>query len=49
LHSLAIFYAEVPPRAGLFMGYGAIDTMDIETALLRVRDIMRQMGGTADQ
>jgi GntR family transcriptional regulator/MocR family aminotransferase len=49
LHSLAIFYAEVPPRAGLFMGYGAIDTMDIETALLRVRDILRQMGGTADQ
>jgi GntR family transcriptional regulator/MocR family aminotransferase len=43
LHPLAAFYYEQPPRAGLFMGYGAIDTMDIETALLRVRDILRQM------
>jgi GntR family transcriptional regulator/MocR family aminotransferase len=43
LHPLAAFYYEQLPRAGLFMGYGAIDTMDIETALLRVRDILRQM------
>lgn len=43
LNSLAPFYLESPPRPGLFLGYGAIDTLDIETALLRVRDILVQM------
>jgi GntR family transcriptional regulator / MocR family aminotransferase len=34
------FYAEAPPRPGLLLGYGAIDTLDIEPALLRVRDVL---------
>ncbi|MGO4377281.1 MocR-like pyridoxine biosynthesis transcription factor PdxR [Pseudoduganella sp. RAF53_2] len=49
LHSLADFYTEMPPRQGLFMGYGAIDVMDIETALLRVRDILLQLDEAAGQ
>jgi len=49
LHPLSIFYHDLPAQAGLFLGYGAIDTMDIETALLRVRDILRQLARTADQ
>lgn len=43
LYALADFYAEHPPRPGLFLGYGAIDTLDIEAALLRVRDILLEM------
>jgi GntR family transcriptional regulator / MocR family aminotransferase len=43
LYSLARFYRSAPPRAGLFLGYGNIDTLDIEPALLRVRDILLQM------
>jgi GntR family transcriptional regulator/MocR family aminotransferase len=43
LYSLASFYASHPPRQGLFLGYGAIDTLDIEPALTRVRDILQQM------
>ena len=44
LHPLAAFYHDRPGRAGLLLGYGAIDTLDIEPALLRVRDILQQMG-----
>jgi GntR family transcriptional regulator/MocR family aminotransferase len=43
LYALPDFYCEAPPRIGLFFGYGAIDTLDIEPALLRVRDILLQM------
>ena len=44
LYALADFYADAPPQQGLFLGYGAIDTLDIEPALLRVREILLQMG-----
>jgi GntR family transcriptional regulator/MocR family aminotransferase len=43
LYALSGFYAEEPPRQGLFLGYGAIDTLDIEPALTRVRDILGEM------
>ncbi|MEO7495943.1 MAG: PLP-dependent aminotransferase family protein [Massilia sp.] len=40
LYSLAPFYSEAPPRQGLLLGYGAIDTLDIGPALARVRVIL---------
>jgi GntR family transcriptional regulator / MocR family aminotransferase len=43
LYALADFYAERPAVSGLFMGYGAIETLDIGPALQRVRDILLQM------
>jgi len=43
LHPLSNFYMASAPRCGLFIGYGGIETLDIETALLRVRDILQQM------
>jgi len=43
LHSLLPFYDQAPQQPGLIMGYGSIDKMDIDTALLRVRDILQQM------
>ena len=43
LYPLSNFYAGAAPRRGLFIGYGGIETLDIETALLRVRDILQQM------
>jgi GntR family transcriptional regulator/MocR family aminotransferase len=43
LYPLSNFYATTPPKAGLFLGYGGIETLDIDTALLRVRDILQQM------
>lgn len=43
LYSLADFYTERAPKNGLFLGYGAIETLDIEPALLRVRDILHEM------
>lgn len=49
LYSLASFYHSAPPRPGLFIGYGNIDTLDIEPALLRVRDILFQMAPAAAQ
>ena len=43
LYGLAPFYAEAPAPAGLLLGYGAIDTLAIAPALLRVRDILQQL------
>jgi GntR family transcriptional regulator / MocR family aminotransferase len=43
LYSLAAFYREAPPRQGLLLGYGAIDTLDIAPALSRVREILAGM------
>lgn len=43
LTPLAPFYHQAAPQAGLFLGYGAIDTLDIRPALLRLRDILLQM------
>ncbi|NRR30804.1 PLP-dependent aminotransferase family protein [Oxalobacteraceae bacterium] len=44
LYPLSNFYAGPALRQGLVLGYGAIETLDIELALLRVRDILRQIG-----
>lgn len=43
LYALEDFYAQRSPQSGLFLGYGAIETLDIEPALLRVHDILREM------
>lgn len=43
LYALADFYADRTAENGLFLGYGAIETLDIGPALLRVRDILQQM------
>ena len=43
LYPLSIFYADTPAVPGLFLGYGSIDTLDMNTALLHVRDILQQM------
>ncbi|MFL6706988.1 MAG: PLP-dependent aminotransferase family protein [Massilia sp.] len=44
LYALADFYTDRPPESGLFLGYGAIETLDIEPALMRVRDVLAEMG-----
>lgn len=43
LYSLAPFFYSSEPRAGLFIGYGAIESLDIDPALDRVRDILKQI------
>ncbi|MFM9436666.1 GntR family transcriptional regulator / MocR family aminotransferase [Janthinobacterium sp. CG_23.3] len=43
LYPLAQFYHDTPPRQGLVIGYGAIDLLDIDVALGRVRDILLGM------
>ena len=43
LYPLAGFSYQVPPRNGLFLGYGAIETLDLDPALDRVRDILEQI------
>ena len=49
LYSLAGFYHSAQPQPGLFIGYGNIDTLDIEPALLCVREILLQMAPEADE
>jgi GntR family transcriptional regulator/MocR family aminotransferase len=44
LYPLAPFFHFSAPRAGLMLGYGAIDEADIDPALDRVRDVLQQMG-----
>jgi GntR family transcriptional regulator/MocR family aminotransferase len=43
LYSIHGFYTEQPPRPGLVMGFGAIDTLDIAPALDRVATILREI------
>lgn len=43
LYALEDFYHDRAPQPGLFLGYGAIETLDIGPALLRVRDILQEM------
>jgi len=43
LYALEPFYHYGPPLRGLMLGYGAIDTNDIDPSLDRVRDILLQM------
>jgi GntR family transcriptional regulator/MocR family aminotransferase len=48
LYSLADFYLEAPVRQGLFLGFGSIDTLDIDTAILRLREILLHMDTGVD-
>ena len=43
LYPITAFYARQPPAPGLLLGFGAIDLLDIDPALDRVRDILQQL------
>ncbi len=43
LYSLAPFFVETPVRPGLLMGFGAIERLDIDPALDRVRDALHSL------
>ena len=43
LYAIEAFYYQQAPQAGLLMGFGAIETLDIDTALDRLRDILQQV------
>lgn len=40
LYPLEVFFHDTPVRAGLIVGFGAIELLDIDPALDRVRDIL---------
>ncbi|MBT2372242.1 PLP-dependent aminotransferase family protein [Pseudomonas fluorescens] len=44
LYPLNVFFHEAPVREGLILGFGAIETLDIDPALDKVRDILQQIG-----
>jgi GntR family transcriptional regulator/MocR family aminotransferase len=37
------FFYQQAPQSGLFLGFGAIETLDIDIALDRLRDILQQV------
>jgi len=43
LYSIEAFFHQQPAKAGFLMGFGAIETLDIDTALDRLRDILQQV------
>ncbi|MCY1273276.1 HTH-type transcriptional regulatory protein GabR [compost metagenome] len=43
LYPLDGFFHQQPVRSGLLFGFGAIDTLDIDPALDKLRDILRQI------
>ncbi|MFJ3486884.1 PLP-dependent aminotransferase family protein [Pseudomonas sp. NPDC090202] len=43
LYPLDGFYCDAEPRSGLMMGFGAIETLDIDPALDRLRDVLVQI------
>ncbi|MGH8417618.1 MAG: PLP-dependent aminotransferase family protein [Pseudomonas sp.] len=43
LYPLTGFYHDVQPRDGLILGFGAIETLDIDPALDRLRDVLMQI------
>ncbi|MNN81163.1 hypothetical protein D3C81_1979570 [compost metagenome] len=43
LYAIDSFFYQETPRAGLFFGFGAIETLDIDIALDRLRDILQQV------
>jgi GntR family transcriptional regulator/MocR family aminotransferase len=43
LYSLSNFYCEATPHAGLILGFGAIETLDIDPALDRLRELLIQI------
>jgi GntR family transcriptional regulator/MocR family aminotransferase len=44
LYPLTGFFANIPPRDGLILGFGAIETLDIDPALDRLREVLTQIG-----
>jgi GntR family transcriptional regulator/MocR family aminotransferase len=44
LYPLDVFFHAAPVRQGLTIGFGAIELLDIDPALDRVRDILRHIG-----
>jgi GntR family transcriptional regulator/MocR family aminotransferase len=40
IYSLAPYYQSPPGRAGIYLGFGAIETLDIDPALDRLRDLL---------
>ena len=42
-YTLGAFYHGAEKEKGLFLGYGAIETLDIGPALVRLRDILAEM------
>ena len=42
LYPLNVFFHDAPVREGLIIGFGAIETLDIDPALDKVRDILQQ-------
>jgi len=47
LYPLNVFFHDAPVREGLIIGFGAIETLDIDPALDKVRDILQQTDYTA--
>jgi GntR family transcriptional regulator/MocR family aminotransferase len=43
LYSIDSFFYQQAPQAGLLLGFGAIETLDIDIALDRLRDILQQV------
>lgn len=43
LYPLDSFFHDTPAKSGLFIGFGAIETLDIDPALDKVRDILKQI------
>jgi len=43
LYSLRPFYSEATPKPGLLLGFGAIELLDIDPALDRVRDTLQRL------
>jgi GntR family transcriptional regulator/MocR family aminotransferase len=43
LYAISGFYYQQPAKEGLFFGFGAIETLDIDIALDRLRDILEQL------
>lgn len=43
LYSLSPFYSEVKPKPGLLLGFGAIELLDIDPALDRLRDTLQSL------
>ncbi|QVM89391.1 PLP-dependent aminotransferase family protein [Pseudomonas entomophila] len=43
IYSLAPFFSEAPVRPGLLLGFGAIELLDIDPALDRVRDTLQRL------
>ena len=44
LYPLDVFYHDAAVRPGLIIGFGAMETLDIDPALDKVRDILQQIG-----